>query len=156
MPDVTEGDKDWTLAKLNDAFTIWIRNYHQRPHSGIQMRPIDRYQLSVRSHPRRRVDEESLEEHFLVSTQRSVGKDSTVSLNSVTFEVPPEYIGQRVELKFSQNTPGNVFLYANGNRITKVTPVDAQANGQIYKPSARISDVALHDLTTFKKPGAQS
>lgn len=151
LPDVKDNDETWTLTQLNDAFGIWIRNYHQRPHSGIQMRPIDRYQISVRSYPRKRVNEEALEEHFLVTTHRSVGKDSTVSLNNTVFEVPPEFIGQRVELKFSQSTPGDVFLYDNGIRVTKITPVDSQLNGQIYKPSPRISDIALH--TNFKKPG---
>jgi len=154
LPDIKESDESWTLAKLSEAFAIWIRNYHQRPHSGIQMRPIDRHQLSVRNYPRKRVDEETLEEHFLVTTHRSVGKDSTVSLNSTVFEVPPQFIGQRVELKFSQDRPGDVFLYDNGLRLSKILPVDAQLNGQIYKPSPRISDVALH--TTFRKTGEPS
>ncbi len=147
LPDVTDNDPAWSLGKLNDAFAIWLRDkYHARAHSGIGMRPIDRYQISIRDYPRKRVDEESLEEHFLVTTHRSVGKDSTVSLNTVTFEVPPQYIGRRVELKFSQDRPGDVFLYDNGRRITKITSVDAQLNGQIYKPSPRISDVALHEV----------
>lgn len=154
LPDVNEADPSWTLAKLNEAFAIWIRNYHQRSHSGIQMRPIDRYQISVRSYPRKRVDEETLEEHFLVTTHRSVGKDSTVSLNNVTFEVPPEFIGRRVELKFSQKIPGDIFLYDNGIRVTKIAPVNSQLNGQTYKPSPRISDIALH--TANKNPGDPS
>jgi transposase InsO family protein len=148
LPDVKDSDPAWTLSRLSDAFAIWIRDhYHQRPHAGIQMRPIDRFQISIRSYPRKRVDEETLEEHFLVTVQRSVGKDSTVSLNNTAFEVPAQYIGRRVELKFSQERPGEVFLYDNGVRITKVTPVDSQLNGMIYKPSPRISDVALHSIT---------
>lgn len=147
LPDIKEGDPEWTIKRLNEAFTIWIRDhYHQRTHSGIQMRPIDRYQISIREYPRKRVNEESLEEHFLCSIQRSVGKDSTVSLGSVVYEVPPEFIGQRVELKYLQDKPTEVFLYNNGNRVTKITPVDSQLNGQIYKPSPRISNVALHSV----------
>lgn len=153
LPDVKENDPTWTLSQLNEAFTIWIRDkYHQRPHAGIQMRPLDRYQLSVREYPRKRVDEETLEEHFLVTIQRLVGKDSTVSLNNTAFEVPTQYIGRKVELKFSQECPGEVFLYDNGQRITKITPVDSQLNGQIYKPSPRISDVALHSITEEPLP----
>lgn len=153
LPDVKDDDETWTIQKLNEAFLVWIRNYHQRPHSGIQMRPLDRHLISVRNYPRKRVDEESLEEHFLVSTQRSVGRDSTVSLNNVDFEVPPGFIGQRVELKFSQDRPGDVFLYEGGIRVTRITPVNSQLNGQIYKPSPRISDIALHN--TNKKSGEQ-
>jgi transposase InsO family protein len=159
LPDIKDGDAAWTLPKLNEAYGAWIREYHQRPHSGIQMRPIDRYQISVRSYPRKRVDEELLEEHFLVSAHRSVGKDSTVSLNTVDFEVPASFIGQRVELKYSQERPGDIFLYDKGVRVTKITPVNSQLNGQIYKPGPRISDVALHGQDArakFKNLGDQS
>lgn len=147
LPDIKEDDPSLSIKNMNEAFSVWIRDYyHQRNHTGIQMRPIDRYQISVREYPRQRVDEESLEEHFLCSTQRTVGKDSTVSLNAVTYEVPPEFIGQRVDLKYQQDKPSEVFLYNNGMRVTKVSPVDSQFNGQIYKPSPRISDVALHSV----------
>jgi transposase InsO family protein len=154
LPDVEEKNPTWTLKKLRDFFTIWIRDYyHQRVHNGIQMRPIDRYQNSITDFPRKRIDEETLEEYFLVSIQRSVGKDSTISLNNVAFEVPPQYIGKKVDLKFSQNTgPTEVFLYDNGIRITKITPVDSQLNGQTYKPTPRISDVALHCVPPGDKP----
>jgi len=149
LPDFKEG----SLCRLNEVFNTWLRSYHQRVHNGIGMRPIDRYQLSIRNYPRKRVDEEALEEHFLVTVQRCVGKDSTISLNNTVFEVPPQFIGRRVELKFSQERPGDVFLYDNGIRVTKITPVDIHLNGQIYKPSPRISDIALHEV---KNPGGRS
>ncbi len=147
LPDIKESDPNFTLKHLSDAFSLWIRDhYHQRLHNGIGAKPIDRYQISIRNYPRKRVDEETLEEHFLVTTQRSVGKDSTVSLGSIVYEVPPQYIGRRVELKFSQERPGDVFLYDQDHRITKITPVDTRLNGQIYKPTPRISDIALHAI----------
>ena len=65
--------------------------------------------------------------------------------------MPPEFIGRRVELKFSQKIPGDIFLYDNGIRVTKIAPVNSQLNGQTYKPSPRISDIALH--TANKNPG---
>lgn len=146
LPDIQERDPKWTLHQLNEAFQIWIRDfYHKRVHSGIQMRPIDRYQNSIANFPRKRIDEESLEEYFYVSTQRCVGKDSTISLGAIIYEVPTQYIGKKVDLKYSQDRPRDVFLYENDRRITKITPVDAQLNGQ-YKPSPRISDVALHQV----------
>lgn len=147
LPDIRPDSTEWTLAKLNAFFDIWIRDhYHQRTHSGIDMRPIDKYQNSARQYPRKRVNEEDLEEYFLVSTFRSVGRDATISLHNVNFEVPPQYIGHRVELKYSQDKPTDVFLYDQGLRITKITPVDTQLNGMTYKPTPRISDIALHSI----------
>ncbi len=134
----------WTLEKLNTNFRQWVTNYHQRNHHGIGGRPIDRLQISTREYPRKRVDADTLDEYFLVTTKRCVNKDSTISLHGTIFEVPPQYIDQKIELKFKQDQASEVFLYHNGKRIT---PVDSQINGMTYKPSPRISDIALHQIT---------
>ncbi len=140
------------LARLNEGFARWLRDsYHHALHRGISARPIDRYQISIRAFPRRRVAEETLDEFFFVTAERTVAKDSTVSLHGVDYEVPPEYIGRRVELKFAQDTAHEIYLYDNGVRITRVLPVDSVFNGRKpYTPSPRISDVALHAVDTPK------
>ena len=74
------------------------------------------------------------------SASASVAKDCTVSLNACDYEVPPQFIGKRVELRFSQDHPGDVYLYENGIRIQKIQLVDSRLNGKTYQPSARISD----------------
>jgi putative transposase len=142
FPETWEGD----LKQLNDAFSQWLRNhYHHAHHRGIDTRPIDRYQISTRQYPRKRIDEESLDEFFLVTVERTVAKDCTLSLNSVLFEVPAQYVGKRVEIKFSQEHPGEVYLYDNGIRVQRIQPVDVRLNGKVYySPQPRISDVALH------------
>jgi transposase InsO family protein len=146
----------WDLNSLNEAFATWIRAYHHGHHHGISARPIDRYQISIREYPKRRVSEEQLDEFFLVSFERLVGKDCTVSMNTVVYEVPAQFIGKRVELKFSQETPTEIFLYDNGVRITRVRPVDSRHNGKNYKPTPRISDVALHGIASDPTPRSSS
>ena len=154
LDDVGE-DRAWTIGDLNDAFSQWLREkYHHGHHRGIDARPVDRHQASIRDYPRKRVAEETLEEFFLVTVARVVGKDCTLSLNGLIYEVPPQFIGKRVELKFSQETPSEIYLYDNGIRITQVRPVDSFLNGKAeYRPSPRISDVALH---TIGLPGGES
>lgn len=140
--------EDMDLKSLNDAFNLWVRDkYHHAHHGGIYTRPIDRYQQSIREFPRKRVTEEILDEFFLVSVNRTVAKDCTVSLNSIEYEVPPQFIGKRVELKFAQARPNEIFLYDNGLRVQRIQPVDPRFNGKnYYTPSPRISDIALHEL----------
>jgi putative transposase len=139
------------IKALNDDFRQWLRDgYHHRNHNGIDARPIDRYQDSITKYPPRRIDEEVLDEFFMVRTERHVNNDSTVSFQAVTYEVPPSYIGKKVELRFVQERPEEIFLYDNGVRIQRCQPVDAKANGLIYRPSSRDSDVALHKA--FNKP----
>jgi putative transposase len=138
-----------SLEALNDAFGIWIRDeYHQRFHHGILKKPVERYQNSISNYPRKRVDEEQLEEYFLVTLERHVNKDATISINSNIYEVPPQYIGQKVEIKFSQEKPSDIFLYDKGCRVTRIALVDAALNGKTYQPTPRISDVAFHELKT--------
>lgn len=145
LVDIRDNDP-WTLDRLNTNFRKWITDYHQRNHHGIHGRPIDRLQASVRAYPRKRIDADGLDEYFLATTHRTVNKDSTISLHGVTFEVPPQYIDQKVEVRFKQDQPSEVFLYLNNRRITRITPVDSQINGMTYKPSPRISDIALHQI----------
>lgn len=156
-----EGSLAWaqvTLNGINESFSRWLRDeYHHAYHRGIDARPIDRYQMSIRDYPRKRVDEERLDELFLVTVDRTVGKDCTVSLHGNDYEVPPQYVGRRVELKFSQEDPNDVFLYENAVRVTRIALVNGQFNAKIYRPSPRISDVALHEvvgLGTEKTGGA--
>ncbi|MGK5088292.1 DDE-type integrase/transposase/recombinase [Bdellovibrionota bacterium FG-2] len=141
-------DGEWDLKSLNDSFDRWLRDqYHHRVHHGIDARPIDRYQISIRNYPRKRVDEETLNEFFLVSLERTVNRDATLSLHGVCYEVPPQYIGQRVEIRFPQDRPNELYLYDNDVRMCRIQPVDPRFNGkQFYKPSPRISDVALHQV----------
>jgi putative transposase len=137
----------WDLKGINDAFEKWLReSYHHAHHHGINVRPIDRYQISIRAYPRKRIAEEELDEFFLVTVERTVAKDCTVSLHGCDYEVPAEYVGKRVELKFSQDHPGDVFLYDNGIRISRIQLVDSRLNGKTYQPTPRISDVALHEM----------
>jgi transposase len=140
-------DDDADLKSLNDAFDRWLRDqYHHMHHHGIGTRPVDRYQISVRDYPRKRISEEILDEFFLVSVERTVAKDCTVSLHGSDYEVPPQFVGKRVELRFSQEHPNDVFLYDNGVRIQRIQLVDSRLNGAIYRPTPRISEVALHEL----------
>lgn len=136
----------WDLKTLNDAFATWIRTYHHGHHHGIAARPIDRYQISTREFPKKRISEEQLDEFFLASFERLVNKDCTVSMNNIVYEVPAQFIGKRVELKFSQEHPTDIFLYDNGVRVTRIRPVDSRYNGKTYQPQSRISDVALHGV----------
>jgi transposase InsO family protein len=143
------------VKTLNDHFRQWLRDgYHHRNHNGIDARPIDRYQESITKYPTRRIDEEMLDEFFMVRAERTVNNDSTVSFQSVIYEVPPSYIGKKVELRFVQERPQEIFLYENGIRIQRCQPVDVHANGLIYRPGKRDSDIALHEV--FGKKDGES
>jgi putative transposase len=138
-----------TLVELNEKFRSWLRtDYHHRHHGGIDARPIDRYQASSSLYPLKRTDEESLDEFFMMSAERTVNRDSTVSHKGTIYEVPPSYIGRRVTLKFVQEKPGQVYLYDNAIRVGRILPVDCVANGRTYTPSPRDPHIPFQNLVT--------
>ena len=140
--------KGKSLQEINDAFDIWLRDeYHLKPHGGIDCRPLDRYQLSLSEYPRQRVNEEVLEEFFLATIFRRVNKDATISMKNLIYEVPPQYIGNKVELRYRQDNPRELFLYDCGKRIGAIKVVDARANGKMYQPRSRNTVLAYQSET---------
>ena len=131
------------LEELNERFNIWIRDdYHKCFHQGIKARPLDRYTTSTMSYPRKRIDLNLLNEHFMVGLERRVKKDATVSLNGKLYEVPARFIGQTVELRHVQGDDSEIFIYEDDKRITRITQLDAVANGRAFSP-ARVDHISL-------------
>jgi putative transposase len=125
-----------TLEELNERFKRWLRDdYHKVYHQGIKTRPIDRYNISTMSFPRKRIDPNILNEHFMVSLIRKVKKDSTISIDGTIYEVPAIYIGSKIELRHIQGDKSEIYIYEEDKRIIRVTYVDVVANGKNYRPT---------------------
>lgn len=138
--------KGQSLQELNDAFDVWLRDqYHATTHSGIGCRPLDRYQLSVAEYPRPRVSEEEVEEHFLATIERKVNRDATVSVNNLIYEVPASYIGTKIQIRFNQESPRELFLYDKNVRVAALKVVDVRANGKTYKPRERTTVIPYQE-----------
>ena len=136
-----------TLSQLNEQFSVWLRDgYHHRIHAGIDARPIDRYQLSVTQYPRKRIAEERLAEFFMARLTRKVKNDATISMNSIIYELPARLIGTKVELRFSQERPTDIYLYESNQRSQRVLPVDVRANGKTYRPLPKDSVIPFHQI----------
>lgn len=138
--------KGQSLQELNCAFDVWLRDqYHGGQHSGIGCRPLDRYQMSIAEYPRPRVSEEEVEEHFLATIERKVNRDATISVNNLIYEVPSSYIGTKIQIRFNQENPRELYLYANNVRVTALKVVDARANGKTYKPRERTTVIPYQE-----------
>ena len=110
-----------TLEALTEAFARWLReDYHDKVHSGIEQRPIDRYHASVTRVSIRRLSKAELDEIFLVRHERIVANDATISFQGRTYEVPGAYIRQRIEIRHPVDDAGDLALYDNGARIARL------------------------------------
>jgi hypothetical protein len=92
-------EKIHSLKEFNDLFQEFIRSYNTSRHTGINCTPFERYQAS-KEHVRPAKSMEWLDECFLNRISRKVRKDATVSIDKVSYDVPAQFIGQKVDIRF--------------------------------------------------------
>ena len=119
-----------SLEELNRRFWQWLEeDYHRKEHSSLKMTPLDMY-FSQSSNVRMIDDPAALDHLFLKRLMRKVRHDGTVSINNRLFEVPPKYISQRIELRYSE---GEAFIYENGLPVEKAIPVNFTDNAHVKR-----------------------
>ncbi len=134
-----------TLEELNEAFSLWLRDdYHHKLHTGIEERPIDRYNTSVGRVLIRRLSREELDEIFLIRHERVVNHDATISFKGSLYEVPAAYIRQRIEIRHPIDEPEELYLYDNGARVGKIRLLDKQDNARTFRPQPVSTHLSFH------------
>jgi len=142
LPRLTHDDLI-SLEALNDRFTSWLHDdYHQRRHGGIKMKPLDRYLTSCERTLINRLSEPEIDHAFMGRITRLARNDATVSVGNQFYEVPPEYIGARCDLRFPIGKPTELFLYQDDKPATKIKPVDLVDNARFHAP--RVTTGAIH------------
>jgi transposase InsO family protein len=127
--------KGVSLEQLNEAFWLWLQHdYHHKLHTGIDQRPIDRYNASVGTVPIRRLSKAELDEIFLIRHERVVNNDATISFKGCLYEVPPAYIRHRIEIRHPVDDPHELYLYDNGVRVGRIKLLDKKENARTFRP----------------------
>ena len=110
-----------SLEQFNGIFTDFIRSYNLTFHTGIQCTPFERYQATA-DQARPIKSQEWLDESFLNRVYRKVRKDSTVSIDSACYDVPMQFIGMKVEIRFTPGDMSSAFiLYDNTHFQIRLT-----------------------------------
>ena len=124
-----------TLKELNESFSVWLRDdYHHKLHTGINERPIDRFNRSSSHMTISRPSKSELDEIFLVRHERIVNNDATISFKGNIFEVPTAYIRQRVDIRHPVDTAQELYLYDKDIRVCRIKFVDKRQNARTFKP----------------------
>jgi putative transposase len=122
-----------SLETLNDRFRLWLReDYHLRHHGGIGMKPLDRYLASCERTLITRLGEAEIDHAFMGRIVRLVRNDATVAVGGCFYEVPPEQIGARCDLRFPIANPERLFLYRDDKPVTEIKPVDLADNARFH------------------------
>ena len=133
------------IDELNALFWEWLeRDYHRRVHSALNMTPLDKY-LSQMSQVKMVEDPQSLKVLFLKREQRKVRHDGTISLHNTLFEVPPVFIGQKIELRYDEELK-QVYVFAEGKKIADARPVNLADNARVKRERPVLSFAELKGL----------
>lgn len=133
-----------SLDELNRQFWQWLEeDYHRKIHASLGMSPLDMY-LSQASRVRMVEDPASLNPLFLKRENRKVKHDGTISVNNELYEVPPRFIGQRIEVRFDED---GVYVYEDGQAVAKAVPVNFADNARVKRERA----LSFHEMFSGKE-----
>ena len=105
-----------SLHEFNAILKDYIRSYNTAYHSGIGCAPFERYQ-KTKEHVRLPRSREWLEGSFLNRVTRHVKKDATVSIDSKSYDVPMQFISQKVEIRYLPEDMDSAFILYEGEHF---------------------------------------
>ena len=106
-----------SLESLNALTHDWIEHeYNSKPHAGIQMIPIDRFNLD-RQHLKFLTDDEYTEEVFFIEENRKVSKTNVFSINSQQYECPVDLREKTIQVRYDRSKRHRFVVYFNEKRM---------------------------------------
>lgn len=102
-----------SLSQFDGMLKDYIRTYNTTFHRGINSSPMDRY-LDSGYKIKQAPSAEWLDECFLNRITRKVRNDSTVSIEKVSFDVPMQFIGARIEIRFLPDDMDSAYILFEG------------------------------------------
>jgi hypothetical protein len=139
LPRLTDDDLA-SLETLQDRLDHWLReDYHLRRHGGINMKPLDRFLAGAEQTLIQRLAPQEIDHAFMGRLTRVVRNDATVKVGGVFYEVPPDFIGARVDLRFPVGRPEELILYRDDQPITPIRPVDLADNARFHTQPVELS-----------------
>lgn len=130
-----------TLEQLNTDFNAYLNaEYTNAKHSSIDNTPRERYLQDINKI--KFIPIEELNNHFLHRVKRKVNNDATIQLNCKQFEVPPKYIGQKINIRYSPIDLDTAYIYNAENKIADtIYPLKRVDNSKIKRKSIDYSKI---------------
>lgn len=139
-----------SLDKLNNDLNAWINQYNRTTHSALDNddhdnhTPLQRYMYDMKGIEPCTLSNKSpveyiswLEDVFLHETTRKVNGDSTVLIENILFDVPSQYIGLRVIIRYEPKKFEIVYLYD----VSKKTKVSLKRTDKVENSKTRRTEI---------------
>lgn len=105
-----------SLDQFNASLSNYIRQHNTTVHSATGKTPLERY-METRAHIRMPKSQEWLDENFHNRIERKVRNDSSVSIDAVSYDVPPQFIGMKVEIRYLPGRMEDGYIFFNGEHF---------------------------------------
>lgn len=148
--DCEHGSNYHSLDDLNMKLTSWINEYNRSLHKALQddindnHTPFERYMYDMKDTEPCKLSNKSpveydawLDECFLHETTRKVNGDSTVLIENILFDVPSQYIGLRVIIRYEPRKFQNVYLYD----VSKKSKVSLKKTDKVENSKVRRTEI---------------
>lgn len=124
-----------SLDDLNARTHDWVETqYNDHYHSGIQMKPIDRFNLDT-ARIQFLTDDDYSKEAFLRESDRKVSKTNVFCLNALRFECPVDLRQQTIQVRVDPRQPQRAIVYYAGKRMGDANLLDPVRNALRRQPS---------------------
>lgn len=99
-----------SLAELNDELFTYINKHNTTIHSSTNERPIDRYKSDL-ARVKVASDSEWLDNCFMNRVERRVNNDATIRIDKISYDVPMQFIRQKVEVRYLPDDMDDAYIY---------------------------------------------
>lgn len=124
-----------SLEELNRLTHQWVEEeYNAKFHSGIQMAPIDRFNLD-RNRVSFLADDAYSAEVFFIEEQRKVGKTNVFSIQSQRYECPVDLREKTIQVRYDRMRRDRFIVYFDGQRMGEAAVLDLHANARLRAPA---------------------
>ena len=114
-----------SLDQFNEMLKDYVRKYNTSYHSGIGSAPMTRFQDTCKDvrHP---LSREWLDDCFYNRITRKVRNDATVSIFKESYDVPMQFIGMKVEIRFLPEDMDSAYILYEDTKspIHKTNKID--------------------------------
>jgi putative transposase len=136
----------WVEEELNRLTHQWVEEeYNAKHHSGIQMAPLDRFNLD-RNRLKFLTDDAYSAEVFFVEEDRKVSKTNVFSIHSQRYECPVDLRDKTVQVRFDRMRLDRFIVYFGGQRMGQAMLLDLHANARLRMPDV-VNAIATTDST---------
>ena len=108
-----ELDDITSLEQFNSLLLDYMRSYNTTFHTGIDTTPFERCRATC-NQIRRPESRQWLEDCFFNRVTRKVNKDSTISIDKVSYDVPMQFISSKVDIRFLPDDMSSAYIHYGG------------------------------------------